>query len=72
VLDLEKHYRPLEVEELTGLSLATIRKRILRREIAFRRAGRAILIPQSEVEKMIGPLHPAIRANGHGSNGGAP
>ncbi len=60
-MQIEKHYRPIEVAELTGLALATIRRRILRREIGYAKAGRAILIPASEVARLLGDYKPPIR-----------
>ena len=57
---MEKHFRPTEVAQLTGLALATIRKKIHRREIAYRKGERAILIPQSEVERLMGRYLPAV------------
>ncbi|MEK6801908.1 MAG: helix-turn-helix domain-containing protein [Nitrospirota bacterium] len=56
---LEKHYRVHEVAQMTGLSVATIRKRCLARELGYRKARRAVLIPQSEVEKLLGTFNPA-------------
>lgn len=57
---VEKHYRVAEVAELTGLAVATIRKRITRREIGFSKGNRAVTIPESEVRKLLGVFHPAV------------
>ena len=57
---IERHYRPSHVARLTGLALATVRKKILRRELGYRKAGRAILIPEGEVERLIGEYRPAL------------
>lgn len=59
---IEKHYRVVEVSELTGLSVATIRKRIARREIGYTKGNRAISIPESEVKKLLGTFHPPVDA----------
>lgn len=59
---IEQHYRPAEVASLTGLAIATIRRRILRREIGCRRAGRAVLIPASEVARLLGPYRAPVVA----------
>lgn len=56
---IERHFRPEEVAKLSGLALGTIRRKLARREIAFRKSGRAVLIPQSEVEKLLGHFQPA-------------
>lgn len=57
---MEKHYRVNEVAQLTGLAVATIRKKVLRREIGYRKGSRAVLIPASEIEKLLGSYRPAI------------
>jgi hypothetical protein len=57
---VEKHYRVAEVAELTGLAVATIRKRIARREVGFSKGVRAITIPESEVRKLLGVYHQPV------------
>lgn len=59
---VEKHYRPAEAAELTGLKVATIRKLISERRIAYRKPSRAVLIPESEVRRLLGELRPAIES----------
>jgi excisionase family DNA binding protein len=59
---IERHYRPAEAAQLTGLALATIRKLVAQRKIAYRKPARAILIPESEVRRIMGELRPAIQA----------
>lgn len=57
---IEKHLRVREVSALTGYSVATIRKKILRREIGFRKVNRIISIPESEVRRFMGSFQPAV------------
>ena len=52
---MERHYKVREVAELLGYQEATIRKKILRREIGFRKTGRLVAIPESEVLRLRGP-----------------
>lgn len=49
-----------EVMERTGYSEATIRKKILRRELGYYKVGRLILVPESEVERLLSDFRPAI------------
>lgn len=51
---MERHYRVSEVAEMTGLATATIRKKLGRREVAYRKGARAVTIPESEVNKLMG------------------
>jgi hypothetical protein len=57
---MERHYRVKEVSEMTGLSVPTIRKRLVRREVGYRKSVRAVMIPESEVRKLLGEHRPAI------------
>jgi len=57
---IEKHLRIHEVSSLTGYSIATIRKKVLRREIGFRKVNRIISIPESEVVRLLGTFQPAV------------
>jgi excisionase family DNA binding protein len=63
---VERHFRPSEAATLSGLTLATWRRWILERRVGYRKAGRCVLIPESEVRRMLGELRPAI-GNGHGN-----
>ena len=56
----EKHMRVDEFARLTGYKIPTIRKKILRREISYRKVGRIVIIPESEVDRLLGDLRPAI------------
>ncbi|MGH2360422.1 MAG: hypothetical protein ACRDGM_07760 [bacterium] len=51
---MEKHYRVNEVAELSGLAVATIRKRLRQRKIGYKKSERAVLIPEREVWKLLG------------------
>jgi len=57
---MEKHYRVNQVAEMTGLAVATIRKKIFRRELGYRKQTRAILIPESELKKLLGDYRPPV------------
>lgn len=57
---IERHLRIQEVSEVTGYSVASIRKKILRREIGFRKVNRIISIPESEVRRFMGSFQPAV------------
>ena len=56
----ERHMRVEEFAERTGYKTPTIRKKLLRREISYRKVGRIVLIPESEVHRLLGDLRPAI------------
>jgi excisionase family DNA binding protein len=48
-----KLYKVSEAAEITGLSVATWRSWILHRRIAVVRLGRAVRVPQSELDRLI-------------------
>ena len=56
----ERHLRVGEVARITGYSVASVRKKLNRREIAYRKIGRIVSIPESEVSRLLGDLRPAI------------
>lgn len=56
----ERHMRVEEFAKLTGYKTSTVRKKILRREISYRKVGRIVIIPESEVERLLSDLRPAI------------
>jgi hypothetical protein len=66
-MELERCFTLTATSELTGYSVAALRKKALTRQIGYRRSARLILIPESEVRKLQGDLRPAITA---GSGGG--
>ena len=57
---VERHFRVAEVAELSGLAVGSIRRKLARRELGFRKAGRAVLIPESEVARLLGTYVPAV------------
>lgn len=53
----KKLLRIPEFAERVGYQPSTIRKKILRREIAYHKVGRIIAIPESEVNRLLGGLN---------------
>lgn len=51
---IERHIRVPEFVHRTGLAPATVRKKIARREIAYHKIGRCVVIPESEVARVLG------------------
>lgn len=56
----EKHYRLSEVARFSGYKEATLRKKVLRGELAYRKVGRIITVPESEVNRLLGKLNAAV------------
>jgi excisionase family DNA binding protein len=56
----ERHMRVEEFAKRTGYKIPTIRKKLLRREIIYRKVGRIVIIPESELDRLLGDLRPAI------------
>ncbi len=52
-------YSPPELSRVTGLSIATIYRKLASREIASSRLGRRILIPSAELERLLRPQEAA-------------
>lgn len=59
-MDFEKQYRLPAAAELTGYSVSALRKKILRRELGYRKTGRIITVPAGELAKLLGEFRPAI------------
>jgi hypothetical protein len=59
-MELEKQYRLPEASQLSGYSVAALRKKISRREIGYRKTGRIITVPASELARFLGDLHKAV------------
>jgi predicted DNA-binding transcriptional regulator AlpA len=59
---IERHLRVEEFAHLCGYSIATIRKKIARREIGYRKCGRIIAIPESEVARILGNYRAPVSA----------
>lgn len=57
---IERHMRVDEFADRSGYKIATIRKKIARREISYRKVGRIITIPESSLAKLLGDLNEAI------------
>ena len=55
----ENLYSPETVAELLDCSVQKVRKMIQRGEIGYRRIGRLVRIPSSEIER-IGEFHPRV------------
>ncbi len=51
---LERQFRLAEASQLTGYSIAALRKKIARREIGSRRTGRVVTVPESELRRILG------------------
>ncbi len=59
----ERRLRIAEFAECVGYKPSTIRKKLLRREIAYHKIGRIITIPESEVRRLLQDFRPRIEAN---------
>ena len=53
-------HRLRQAAERTGYQVSTLRKKLARREIGYRKAGRLVLIPQSELDRLIGHYRPPV------------
>ena len=60
MVESERKFRVCEVAERTGYTEATIRKKILRREIGYHKVGRILLVPESEISRLLSDFRPAI------------
>lgn len=56
----ERKYRIKEAAVIAGCAEATLRKAILRKEIGYFKGKRMVLIPESEVQRLIGKYHPPV------------
>lgn len=59
----EKEEKDLRVHEFaarSGYQISTIRKKLLQRQIGYRKCGRIILIPEAELQRIRGPYVPPI------------
>ena len=56
----ERRYRVREVAECTGYAESTVRKMILRRELGYHKVGRLVLVPESEIKRMLADFRPAL------------
>ncbi|MEO7863581.1 MAG: helix-turn-helix domain-containing protein [Nitrospirales bacterium] len=56
----ERRYRVREVAECTGYAESTVRKMILRRELGYHKVGRLVLVPESEIKRILADFRPAL------------
>ena len=67
-MDRGRNLRVEEVAKMLGYKPSTIRKKLLRREISYRKVGRIVVIPESEVERLLGDFRPRIQTQTCGSD----
>ena len=63
-MSLEKQYRLPDASRASGYSVAALRKKILRREIGYRKTGRIITIPEGELSRLLGEYRPPVAIGG--------
>lgn len=59
-MSLEKQYRLPDASRASGYSVAALRKKIMRREIGYRKTGRIITIPEGELTRLLGEYRQPI------------
>jgi excisionase family DNA binding protein len=59
-MTIERNLRIDEVCAITGYKASTVRKKISRREIGYHKVGRIIVIPLTEVERLLGSYNSPI------------
>jgi len=57
---LEPNYRLSDLTRITGHTVASLRKKIRRRELGYMKVGRIVVVPESEVKRLIGDYRPPI------------
>ena len=57
----ERRLRIAEFAECVGYKASTVRKKILKREIAHYKVGRILVIPESEVHRLLADFRPRIK-----------
>lgn len=60
----EENLRIPAFAKRTGYQVATIRKKINRREIDYIKCGRIILIPEREVARLLSDFRPRVELQG--------
>jgi hypothetical protein len=50
---IERHYRLKELETLTGIRIATWRKKVLLRQISYTKCGGSVLVSESEIRRLL-------------------
>ncbi len=56
----EKNYRVAEFARLTGYKESTIRRKLYERTIGYKRIGRIIVIPSSELRRLLQNDFPVV------------
>lgn len=56
----ERYLRVAEFAELSHYKPSTIRKKILQRLLGYRKMGRLVLIPESELARIQGDYRPPV------------
>ncbi|MEC4680437.1 MAG: helix-turn-helix domain-containing protein [Nitrospirota bacterium] len=57
---MERFFRVNEAASALGYKASTMRKKILTGEVGYHRVGRIIVIPESEIKRMLGDFHKPI------------
>lgn len=57
---MDSFLRVPEFAQRSRMKEATVRKKILRREIGYCKVGKIVLIPESELNRVIGEYRPPI------------
>ena len=63
-MSLEKQYRLSEASRVTGYSVAALRKKIRAKDLGYRKTGRIITVPESELSRLLGEFRPPIDLHG--------
>jgi excisionase family DNA binding protein len=66
----ERHIRIPEFARRTGLATGTVRKFVVQRRIAFHKIGRCVVIPESEVLRLLGERREPINLMGRSTTDG--
>jgi hypothetical protein len=61
---LERNYRLSDLTAITGYTVAAMRKKIRRGELGYRKIGRIVVVPESEVKRLLGEYRPPISCEG--------
>ena len=65
-MDSGRNLRVEEVAKMLGYKSSTIRKKLLRREISYHKIGRIIVIPESEVDRLLADFRPRVQLQPNG------
>ena len=57
----ERPLRVVEFAQAVGYSIATVRKKIFRKEIDSYKVGRIVLVPQTEVKRLLSDFRPRAK-----------